>query len=58
MNKYYVNGGSFQGETVAVEENLEGKTSEETVMAILIDDHGKNITDESFPIPVGFLEPM
>ena len=58
MKKYFVNKGSFQGETVAVEENLEGKTSEETVMAILIDDHGKNITDESFPIPVGFLEPM
>lgn len=55
MEKYYVNSGPFQGETVATKESIDGK---DTVMVTLIDDHGKNLSDEEFPIPVGFLEPM
>jgi hypothetical protein len=51
--KYYVLFGEHQGEFVGVGEVLEGK---KTVMATLVDDHGKNISDEFFPIPVGYLE--
>lgn len=54
MKKCYVNGGPFQGETAVVTRELgDGKA-----MVKLVDDHGKDISGEEFPMPMNMLEEM
>ena len=52
--KKYVARGQFQGETAVIT----GMVDENTVMVELIDDHGKVISDNPFPMSKGDLEDM
>ena len=54
MKKCYVNGGPFQGETAVVTRELDGNKA----MVKLVDDHGKDISGEEFPMPMSMLEEM
>ncbi|MBO4516854.1 hypothetical protein J5751_05525 [bacterium] len=54
MKKYFVNGGPFQGETAIIT----SEQNNETAMVKLIDDHGRDISEEAFPMPKSYLEEM
>lgn len=52
--KKFIARGQFQGETAVVTKEI----NDNTVLVELVDDHGNLISDESIPMPKGYLEDM